>query len=164
MQLNNRLFLSCFAVVSLYWKQTPLSFAGLRMLSTGSRDRTHDSRVSPRAPTLTWAGAAVCLQALFRCLFHIQSEVTYLLVEFLQLVQQTSISSPQTILMRKKQRKEKKKILVTKNYKVGSKYSNYHLKSSLNFSKPKFYWMIWSEEKLQEYVLFNSTFSHFAVI
>lgn len=157
MQLNNRLFLFCFAVDSLNRKQTPLSFAGLRMQSTGGWDRTHGRRISPRAPTLTWAGAAVCLQALFRCLFHIQPQVTYLLVEFLQLVQQTSVSSPQTILMRKKQRKEKKK-------KVGSKYSNYHLKSSLNFPKPKLYWMIWSKEKLQEYVLFNSTFSHFAVI
>lgn len=59
------------------------------------------------AHTLTWAGPAVRLQVLFRCLFYIQSQVTYLLVKFLQLIQQTSISSPQTILIGKKRRKEK---------------------------------------------------------
>ena len=164
MQLNNRLFLFCFAVVSLYWKQTPLSFAGLRMLSTGSRDNSWQQGFSSCPHThLSWGG---CLSpgALQMSFPHpVWGHLSACRVPATGSTNQRLFSSNNSD-EEETEKGKKKNILVTKNYKVGSKYSNYHLKSSLNFSKPKFYWMTWSEEKLQEYVLFNSTFSHFAVI
>lgn len=105
---------------------------------------------------LTWARPAVCLQLLLSCLSNIQPQVTYLLVKFLQLIQQTSISSPQAILIRKKREKESGHT----GWQWQKVYSSHSSKQSLGHFRSKPYWIIWNQNFKNERHALSLNLSH----
>lgn len=142
-----------------------LSFADLGMLSIGGAKvalRTAEfSLVLPHSPELGRLSVSRCSSEVFstsslRSLICLSSSCNWF-------NKPASLLLKQFWLGRDRERKNKH-ILVTKNQKAHSKYSNYHLRQSLNLLKPKFSWMTWNKKTLKICPISNSTFSHFLVI